>query len=153
MKDISIKTIINAPIQKVWETLINIKDYSKWNPFVYDISFDKKIPEVNCNMLFSVRFSNGKEVKSKEFVTTFKPPKLNNNKSALWVYRFDGFLHKPYMVRATRIQKLKALSENKTEYLSEEVFSGLLKAFLPVKEVTKGFILQSNVLKELCEAK
>ncbi len=58
MKKISVKTEINAPIEKVWEVLTNIKDYSEWNPFVYDVSVDKKIPNVDCKMLFFVAFDN-----------------------------------------------------------------------------------------------
>ncbi len=153
MKKVSIKSVINAPIEKVWEVLTNIKNYSEWNPFVYDVSSDKIIPNIGCNMVFSVRFSNEKEVKSKEYVTQFDTPQQTNNKTALWVYRFDGFLHKINIVRATRTQKLKALSINTTEYSSEEVFSGLGKFLLPLKEVQKGFNRQANALKKVCELK
>ncbi len=122
MKKISVKTEINAPIEKVWEVLTNINAYSEWNPFVYDVSADKKTPNVDCKMLFFVAFDNDKKVESKEFVTKFEEPKLHDNNKALWVYRFDGFLHKINIVRATRTQSLKALSETRTEYSSEEVF-------------------------------
>ncbi len=151
MKKISVKIKINAPIEKVWEVLTNINGYSEWNPFVYDISADKKIPNVDCNMLFFVAFDNGKKVESKEFVTKFEEPKLHAKNKALWVYRFDGFLHKLNIVRATRTQSLKAVSETCTEYSSEEVFSGLAKSFVPYEEVQKGFVIQANALKEICE--
>ncbi len=153
MKKVCVKVEINAPIEKVWEVLTNIKGYSEWNPFVYNVSSDKIVPDVGYNMLFSVCFSNGKKVQSKEYVMTFTPPQLTDNTSALWVYRFDGLLHKMNIVRATRTQTLKALSMSTTEYSSEEVFSGLGKCFLPLKEVQKGFTLQANALKVFCELK
>ncbi len=151
MKKISVKIEINASLKKVWEVLTNINSYSEWNPFVYDVSADKSIPNVDCKMLFFVAFDNGKKVQSKEFVTKFEPPKEYENNKALWVYRFDGFLHKLNIVRATRTQSLKALSENKTEYISEEIFTGLAKSLVPFEEVQKGFIIQANALKVKCE--
>ncbi len=153
MKKISVKIEINSPIEKVWEILTNINAYSEWNPFVYDVSADKKIPNIDCNMLFYVAFSNGKKVQSKEFVTKFEAPKMHDNNKALWVYRFDGILHKLNIIRATRTQSLKALSDTKTEYSSEEIFSGLAKSFVPFGQVQKGFMIQAESLKAKCESK
>ncbi len=151
MKKVSVKTVINVPIERVWEVLTDIRGYSTWNPFVYEVSSDKEMPYIDCNMVFYVRFSNGKEVTSKEYVTEFKPPQMTDGK-ALWVYRFDGFMHKINMVRATRTQTLRALSSNTTEYSSEEVFSGFGELFLPLKEVKRGFIIQADALKKVCES-
>ncbi|MFD1552971.1 hypothetical protein DNU06_15785 [Putridiphycobacter roseus] len=151
MKKVSIKTIINAPIEKVWEVLTNIKAYSDWNPFVYDISADQTVPDVGCQMLFSVSFSNGRKTKSKELVTTFNSPQKTDNNTAAWAYRFDGFIHHIYMTRAVRTQKLKVLSDGTTEYSSEEIFTGWGTSFIPLKQVQKGFALQANALKEVCE--
>ena len=59
-------------------------------------------------MIFSVRFEDGKETKSKEIVTKYLPPNGQNN-TAIWEYRFGGFLNGINMIRALRIQTLKTL--------------------------------------------
>ena len=114
--------IIRASIQKVWTTLTNLEAYPDWNPFIYKIESSRKVPKPGTKMVFWVRFENGKTSESDEFVTLLSPPDQNMGQSAKWVYRFDGFLHKINMIRATRTQQLTVLEDNTVKYETEEIF-------------------------------
>ena len=146
----SVTLTINASIEQVWSVLTQIKKYSEWNPFVYHIQSDQDIPSTDSKMLFSVRFESGKETKSKEIVTKFTPP-VNQKDFALWSYRFGGFVHGINMIRAHRVQTLRALLDGSTEYSSTEVFTGWGRSFVPLEDVQKGFEAQGAALKEECE--
>ena len=37
MKTIETQIIINAPVGQVWQTLMQFKNYPKWNPFIQSI--------------------------------------------------------------------------------------------------------------------
>ena len=37
MKQIETEIIIEAPVEQVWENLMNFKEYSNWNPFIKSI--------------------------------------------------------------------------------------------------------------------
>ena len=147
----SVKLIIDAPIDKVWNILTDTEKYSEWNPFVYHIETNKKEPSEGCEMTFSIRFEDGKETKSKEKVLKFTPPSELGGKTAFWEYRFAGFVHSIGMIRAVRSQTLTTMPDGKTEYSSVEIFRGWGKSFVPLKSVQKGFEIQGDALKKRCE--
>ena len=151
MRTVSITLEINAPIENVWEKLSNINEYKYWNPFVTKITAPNSIPKEGTMMAFEVRFHDGKTANTKELVTKFSPPAQNNNLQAEWIYRFDGFMHNINMVRAKRTQRLIAVSNNTTKYFSIEIFTGWAAFLVPYKKVEKGFWLQGNALKKICE--
>jgi len=144
--------IIHAPIQEVWDIMIDISKYGEWNSFIKNITALSVIPTVGTQMKFTVVFPNNNKATSGELVKLLHPPTLQNGKlQAEWIYDFTGILHSIGMVRASRTQQLTAIDENTTHYYTCERFSGWGKIFLPLKNVQSGFLIHASDLKKHCE--
>lgn len=146
------ETIIHAPIQKIWEVMINTEQYSEWNSFIRKISVtsDRLLP--GTKMEFNVIFPNKSRAKSGEIVTHISPPnEVNGVWEAEWIYDFTGILNNIGMVKASRTQKLTQLENGVVHYFTCEKFSGWGKIFLPLKNVQAGFLVHAADLKKRCE--
>lgn len=151
---VSTEIIIHAPIQKIWEVMIDVKKYGEWNRFIRKISADQDIPTPGTAMKFEVEFPNKSKATSGELVKLLEPPGVKEGKTtAQWVYDFTGPFHNIGMVRASRVQLLTAIDANTTHYYTCEKFRGWGKIFLPLKNVRSGFILHAEDLKKVCELK
>ncbi|MEM8860869.1 MAG: SRPBCC domain-containing protein [Chloroflexota bacterium] len=144
---------INAPIEIVWEILVGIGNYERWNPFVIQIKSNRDEPIEGVLMDFTVRFPNGiRTVKSLELVTKFSPPqKTDDGIIALWEYDYASFMAKIGMIKATRVQRLIQKKGEATKYFSQEVFNGWGAGLVPIKKVQAGFDAQTEALKNAAE--
>jgi uncharacterized protein YndB with AHSA1/START domain len=149
---VTAETIIQSPIQKVWEVMTDTDQYPQWNQFIKKIITPAGKPVVGTAMKFEVKFSNGKKARSGELVKLYQEPALIHNIwQAEWIYDFTGPLHNIGMVRASRTQKLTGLSNGHTHFYTCEKFSGWGKIFLPLAQVQAGFIQHAADLKKYCE--
>ena len=140
--------IINAPIEKVWEVMLDTNAYSRWNPFVIKVKAQGDVKQVGTQMKLFVKWANGKQESSDEVITEVKPPYDDGTgtKRAYWAYRFAGKLTYPGLVRAIRYQWLEQLDNGITFYRTREEFTGLLKNFIPLAKVQEGFERQAKAL-------
>jgi hypothetical protein len=141
---------VNAPIEKVWELMLNVHEYRKWNPFVVSIETYGDVSKTGTAMKLHVRWMNGGMQTSNEIIEEVFPPKIGERgkKLAHWSYRFTGPLDKLGLVHALRFQWLEENSDGTTSYKTREEFSGLLTGFLPLKKVQDGFERQAKAIRD-----
>lgn len=152
MKQVTASVLIQADLQTVWETMVNISRYSDWNPFIIHVGSASDFPHPGTLMTFTVCWDNGATQSTKELVDFIAPPSPTSGmQRAEWGYSFSGFLSKIGMVRAQRVQTLTATPEGHTLYHTVETFRGWGQLFLPLKKVQNGFDRQAEALKTVCE--
>lgn len=144
---------ISAPIDKVWEIMVEISKFQLWNPFVIRVESNRREPIEGIMMDFTIRFPGDKNTtNSKELVTKFKPPQESNGELiAEWKYDYASFMAKIGMIKATRIQRLSQKEGEPTKYFSQEVFNGWGASFVPIEKVQAGFDAQTKALKKAAE--
>lgn len=133
---------IDAPIDLVWNVILDFPKYAEWNPFIV-ASTAPKAPTPGTAFRLDVKWRNGGGASSGEIVTESAPYTLS--------YRFTGPLHAIGAVRCVRWQKLEARG-NVTHYSTREDFRGWLTMFLPMKNVQDGFDRHAAALKARAES-
>lgn len=144
---------IDAPIELVWQVMLDLEAYGKWNPFVYQV--DSQPGEVRLGSTFKlhVRWPQGGVETSDEVVTRLDPPKQDGaHRRGDWEYRFTGWLARLGMVRAFRIQHVEQREGGPTIWITREEFRGALVAFVPIKKVQAGFDAHAAALKQRAES-
>lgn len=124
------KITIHAPIQKVWDVLSNFDKYSQWNPFTPKIEVKN---EIGSTVGLHVRLNpkSKKTILQKETLLTWEEGK-----------RLEWGITNSWFVRTVRIQSLKIIDENTTEYYTSDAFEGPLTGlilFLYRNKIQIGF--------------
>lgn len=122
--------IINAPLEKVWAVLSNFDNYHKWNPFTPKIEVEN---EIGSTVGLQVRLNpkSTKTILQKETLLVWEEGK-----------RLEWGIQNSWFVRTVRIQSLKAIDENTTEYYTSDAFKGPLTGlilFLYRNKIQIGF--------------
>lgn len=145
---------IQAPIEQVWQVMIDVEKYTEWNPFVIEVKANGAAGSIGTIMHFTVQWSSGDKQTSAEVVTDVQPPYSGADgiKRAYWCYVFESPLDKVGMIHATRHQWLEQQEDGRTSYRTQEVFTGWGIAFLPFSKVQDGFERQAAALKLRAEA-
>lgn len=143
--------VIQAPLQQVWEVMTNVQDYPNWNPFIKKVITHTSPPCKGTHLTFEVQFENGRQARSQELVTEWRPPVPTGEQQAHWAYRFYGWLDRLRCIQAVRLQSLQAQSNGSTRYTTREIFRGWGIALVPLAQVQKGFEAQAAALKKVCE--
>lgn len=145
--------LINAPIEKVWQVMLDVQNYPAWNPFVVrvDASGDVSIP--GATMHLYVVWNTGGKQSSGERIEIAEAPTVGADgiKRACWGYRFTGVLAATGAVKAIRYQWLEETASGETLYRTREEFSGWLSRFIPLGKVQDGFERQGKALAMYCE--
>lgn len=140
--------VIQAPIQEVWNVMVDIHAYREWNPFVVGIDCADEPARVGSDLTLHVMFGNGKRLKTLERISALQAPSAGR---ALLEYQFLGPVADLGMVRGGRQQMLEALDANTTRYISHEDLTGWLSWLAPIKQVQDGFERHAKALKTRCE--
>lgn len=144
---------INAPIERVWQVMTDVAAYPQWNPFVVNIDAAGDVTMQGTAMKFTVKWLDGGTATSQEIVTEAQVPYADSKgvKHAHWAYVFNSWLHRFGLVHAIRHQWLEQQPGSITIYRTEEVFTGLLKKFIPLAKVQDGFERQAKALAHFAE--
>jgi len=142
------EALINAPLERVWATMLDIQRYPEWNPFVVQIDCAVPNPQVGTDFILHVHFKGGQRVKTLERVSRLQNPV---DGKALLEYEFLGPLHTLHLVRGKRQQYLHALPDGHTRYHTTERLTGLLAFAAPISKVRDGFERHAAALKLRCE--
>lgn len=110
---------IDAPRALVWETLVDLDGYPRWNPFTVEM---RSTLEVGAPVHMKVRMlkAGGVVVSQTETVRAVEAPDR-----LVWGARMMGGA-----VSAERVQTLIALSPERTLYRTEDVIEGPLGALV-----------------------
>jgi len=132
---------IDAPVELVWQVLVDFENYSKWNQFCPQVTTTL---ELGATISMMVDLGNGLQ-EQVEYITRIEP-----NESIAW-----GMENKPGdPIQAERTQTLTRLSDASCFYISVDVFSGEAAAdvlALMGKPVEDGFNVCAQGLKQYAE--
>jgi len=135
---------INAPLEKVWNQLVDFKSYPKWNRFMTRIEGIQRVGE---KLKVNILPPGGSPA-------TFKPTltKYEHNKEMRWV----GTLGPKWLFCGEHYFQLKDNGDGTTDFIHGENFSGWMEPLfrrLAGKKTTAGFNLMNTNLRKAVEAK
>ncbi len=116
-KQIETTIEIHAPAKKVWDILLKTDSYSKWNPFISEIS-DLLKPQQKAKVVLNL--PDGTHFKINPVIQSAEFPELRWKGKLFFNGIFDG----------EHYFRLKEISEEKTLFVHGECFSGILVGFL-----------------------
>ena len=140
MKHLKTEIILNAPKEKVWNTLTDFSNYANWNPFIVSSAGEPVLGQ----RLKNTMISRGKP-------TVFKPVVTKADLHREFEWLGSGMLG---MFKGRHYFILEDLGEGRTKLIHGEHFSGLLSG--PVMKMIgddtlKNFQLMNQALKEVVE--
>ena len=143
---------IDAPLELVWEVMLDTASYAEWNPFVERAETASPAAAGNPIVLH-VRWANGRTTRSPERISAIEPPVTADGVStACLSYVFEGWPAKVGLVRGTRHQRLSQRAGEATTYDTVEEFSGPLVRFAGPDRVADGFRRHAEGLKRRAES-
>lgn len=143
---------IDAPLELVWEVMLDTASYAEWNPFV-ERAETANPAAVGNPIVLHVRWRNGRTTRSPERISVIEPPRTSAEvTTARLSYVFEGWPAKVGLVRGTRHQRLTQRPGEPTTYDTVEEFSGPLVPFAGPGRVADGFRRHAEGLKRRAES-
>jgi hypothetical protein len=144
MKEIKTIIHIHAPVDIVWDTLMNFQDYSNWNPFILEIAGDAETGKQISVTILPPDFDKP---------MTFSPSVFKHESQK--EFRWKGKFFIKGLFDGEHYFLLEKLPNGSTALEHGESFSGLIVPFLngTLKKTERGFQQMNMALKELCEEK
>ena len=143
MKSLETRITINASADKVWSALTDFNAYPSWNPFVIKLDGDaKERNQISVNLKMEGSTPQ-----------TFRPIVLKNEMNK--EFRWKGKLFVQGLFDGEHYFQLKPISENETEFIHGEIFSGVLVGpimSLIGDKTENGFKSMNEALKIRVEA-
>ena len=133
---------IEAPIEAVWDILVDVDRYGEWNPFTTRVDTDF---EIGSPVDLYVTLGPLK-LKQPERIEAVDRPHL-----LAWSTKMGGRV----LLSARREQRLEALNETRCRYLTTDAFGGLLTPLVVVlfgRLIRRGFNDMALALKADAEA-
>ena len=144
MKELKTTIRIQAPASKVWQHLMDFETYNSWNPFITSIEGS---PEKGSKLQITIQPTGKKP-------TTFSPEVLVAEEKK--EFRWLGHLFIPGLFDGEHYFQLRSISENETEFVHGEKFSGVMSGLIMKmigKETHDGFESMNKSIKERSETK
>lgn len=132
---------IEAPIERVWEMLVDVDRYGDWNPFTTRVETNF---EVGSPVDLYVTMGPLK-LKQPERIEAVERPHL-----LVWSTKIGA----RFLLSARREQRLRPLAESRCSYLTTDVFTGLLTPLVMLlfgRLVRRGFNDMAWALKRHAE--
>jgi hypothetical protein len=130
---------LDQPAAKVFEQVLALAAYPSWNPFVVKVD-GAATATLGAQLRFDVRWPGGGGARPSLVVTRLEPAQ----REVAWA--FTGALSTLNLVRAERVQRVVELSPTRCRYESEETFTGVLVAFVPLSKVQAGVDAQARAM-------
>ncbi|CAL1698177.1 unnamed protein product [Somion occarium] len=150
---------IDAPVEKVWNVLLDFPSYPEWNPFVRsqvvvdaaNKPLDDQTPKLGSTLILTVNIPPGKDgeshpQKSHEIVTLVD----HENHRVAW--RYASLPN--WLLNAERWQSISLSDDGKAKYDTVEVFGGpvaYLVKWITGKDLKKSFDAFADALKKRSE--
>jgi hypothetical protein len=143
---------IDAPIETVWDVMLDTAAYGEWNPFVERLESPQP-PSEGDPIVLHVRWANGKTARSPERIVSIEPPTRDSEgvATACLSYVYEGIPSKLGLVKGVRHQRLRQAPGGPTTYDTVELFSGPLVRFAGPDRVAEGFARHAVGLKRRAE--
>lgn len=148
----SARVEIDAPIELVWDVMLDTGSYAEWNPFVERIETPQP-PRVGNPVLLHVRWANGRTARSPERITALDPPHIDvdGTARATMSYVYEGLPARVALVRGVRHQRLTQSPGGPTAYDTVEELSGPLVRLAGPGRIEDGFARHAAALKQRAE--
>lgn len=133
---------INAPIDSVWQVLLDFDRYPDWNPFTYRVETDLTLHSPVALYVKLPGWGSRLQIESVHEVT--EPTKLS----------WGMTLGTAFLLTALREQTLTSVTANQCTYQSTDAFSGLLTPVvraLFANSIRNGFNAMAYALKARVE--
>ena len=144
---------IDAPIEVVWDVMLDTGSYAEWNPFVERVETSQPAA-VGNPIVLHVRWANGRTARSPERITAVDPPSTESDgtRRAALSYAYVGIPARLGLVRGVRHQRLTQRPGGPTTYHTVEEFSGPLVRLAGPDRVAEGFARHAAALKQRAQA-
>ncbi|WP_435770020.1 SRPBCC family protein [Nocardioides sp. SYSU DS0651] len=152
--DASASIEIDAPLDVVWQVMVDTDRYGEWNPFV-ERAETPQPPAVGNPIVLHVRWANGGRARSPERITALEGPAVDPGTgatTAVMTYVYEGVPARLGLVRGTRHQRLSQLPGGPTSYDTVEEFRGPLVRLAGPGRVADGFRRHAEALKQRAES-
>jgi hypothetical protein len=145
--------VIEAPIDVVWDVMLDVDRYPEWNPFIERVVLKAgRPPQVGDQLVLHVRWSTGGRARATERITTLNPPAASGGRRAMLEYQYGGPVSALRLVRGKRQQELVRLEPSVTTYTTHERLHGALAGLAPLARVQDGFERHAEALKARAES-
>ena len=137
------KILINAPLEKVWQALIDVEIYPRWNPFTTRVETTFAVGEP---AILYVTMNGQHQRVQHEVITVYEPSRA---------FAWASIIGAPFVLRANRWQIVEAIDAQHTQYETYETFDGLLVPLIMTlyrKDIQRGFESVGAALKKYVEA-
>jgi hypothetical protein len=135
--------LINAPLEKVWHTLINVENYPRWNPFTTRVETTFVVGEP---AILYVTMSEHHQRVQHEVITAFEPQHT---------FAWASIMGAPFIRRANRWQIVEPIDAQHTQYETYETFAGVLVPLIMIlyrKGIQRRFDAVATALQKYVEA-
>jgi hypothetical protein len=145
--------VIEAPIDLVWDVMLDTERYPEWNPFIVRVRLPAgPPPQVGDRLVLHVRWSTGGRARATERITMLVPPSETGGRRAQLEYAYGGPIGTLRLVRGRRVQELVRIEDELTTYTTHERLHGPLAALAPLMRVQDGFERHAQALKGRAES-
>jgi len=134
---------INAAVEDVWAAIVDLKNYSQWNPFMPQLDADLRLGGV---VVFKVRLGKVIRFKEKLYTVAFEPQRR-------WCWS-NKILFKRFGI-SQRCRWLKKLEDGSTMYFTSEKFKGPAAAMIKAttfRQLSSGVEAEAKSLKGYVES-
>jgi len=138
MLELRTETEIDAPVERVWQVLMDFDSYPRWNPFIRSI---RGTPEVGSRLEVEIGAPGTRPMR---FRPTVRVAVRNRE------FRWLGRLVIPGLFDGEHIFELTPLGSQSTRFVQRERFRGLFLPFLArrlEKDVRRGFEEMNRALR------
>jgi uncharacterized protein YndB with AHSA1/START domain len=148
----SAEVSIDAPLDLVWQVMVDTASYGEWNSFCYRIDCDRA-PAPGVAVRLHVRWANGKTVRSPERITVVEPPLHEDGvATARLSYAYEGLPDKLSLVHSVRHQWLHQDDGGPTHYTTRQELTGPMVRLAGPARITEGFERHARDLKRRAES-
>lgn len=142
---------IDAPIDLVWQIMLDTAAYAEWNPFVYAVECPTPAT-VGDPIRLHVRWANGRSTSSPERITVIEPPHdEGGQRVATLAYEYDGLPDRLGLVHSVRQQRLTQAPGGPTVYDTVQELTGPMVRLAGPARITDGFERHAQGLKQRAE--
>jgi hypothetical protein len=135
------KVVINVPLEKVWQVLIDVENYPRWNPFTKRV----ETTFVGEPAVLHVTMNEHCRRVQHEVITVFEPRHA---------FAWASIMGAPFILKANRWQIVEALAAQQTQYQTYETFDGLLVPLVMAlyrRDIQRGLDAVGPALKKYVE--
>src|SRR6266511_2049891 len=138
MKELRTEIDIDAPAERVWESLTDFASFPEWNPFIREI---QGTPAVGSRLEVTLGASGTKPMTFRPTVKGFVP-----NRELRWL----GRVGIPMLFDGEHVFELSPIGPARTRFVQRENFRGLFVPFLAKsldRDARRGFEEMNRALR------